>query len=275
MHITTLNLTKTINFTARNKNIKKADDMQRRMVQTFPMLSPSYMDTFYSTVKMTKHDEPVNPEARRIFKKADKKLTAVREIAKEPEKYGIKQSKLEQSIPYTQLLDGIKLMKVGNCEEKAIAMLAALCANGYYNSERVCLYLETRYINKETGKTEYKALDSLDHSFVITELENDNKKNKIVIDPWLGFTDSISGAKAKYKQIYDETSIKNIISYHRSMFRLRTYENTGKLIKPEDYELRRNFIFYSPDTLTEENLKDLGLYSRIMFENLLMPKKEQ
>ena len=274
MNLTVSNIIFHPKFKSRKKEIRKADDIQRRMLQTFPMLSPSYMDEFYFSTKIDKDGVPVNKHARHIFKKADCKLTAVRTISKNPEKYGIKRSKVEQNIPYTQLLDGIRLMKVGNCEEKAIAALAALCANGEYNAERVCLGLKTEYINKNTGETEYQAIDSLDHSFVVAVLEDSEKKDKIVMDPWLGFTDSISGAKARFKQIYDDNALHDILSYHRSMFRLQKAEKTGIVIKPEDYERRTNFVFYTPVKLTDENLKDLGLYSRIMFDKLILPESK-
>lgn len=261
-------------FKARKKEIRKADDIQRRMLQTFPMLSPSYMDEFYFSTKLDNEGNPVNKKARQFFKKADKKLTVVRDVSKNPEKYGIQQSKVEQDIPYTQLLDGIKLMKVGNCEEKATAMLAALCANRHYDAERVYLCLKTEYIDKVTGERKYLAIDSLDHAFIVTNFDKTKNEKDIVMDPWLGFTDSISGAKAKYKQIYDEKTMHKILSYHRSMFRLQMAEKTGKLINPDDYELRKNFVFYPAPQLSAESLEDLGLYSRIMFKNLIMPNNK-
>lgn len=264
-----------INFSSRNKNIRRADDIQRAARNTFPVLSPSYIDEFYLSTKM-KNEVPVNMQARTLFKKADNKLTALRTVSKAPEKYGLELMPYEKETPYAHLLNGMELLKIGNCEECAVAALAALTANGYYNSQRVSLGMEIQYVDKKTGKIEYKEIEPLDHSFVITSLDNENpkEKDKIVVDPWMGFTDSVSGAKARFKQIYGEKELHNIFSYHRSMFRVNMAMKTGNVIDYNDYELRSNFIFYPSDMYTKEDLKDLGLYARIMYSDLVRPTKK-
>ncbi len=257
-------------FGAKNKNIRKADDIQRASKQAFPMLSPSYVDEFYLSTKMKKNDAE-NPTARKYFKKLDRKLTALRTVAKNLQ-YPVASM---THPPYENILTGVKLMKVGNCEECADAVLATLFANGYYNSDKMYLYCETEYINKQTGKSEYKDADPLDHAFVITSLDKDNpkEKDKIIIDSWLGFADSTSAAKGKYKQVFGDTQLRELASKHRSLFRLNKYMETGTFINYDDYEMRQHFVFKPVDKLKQEEKEYLGFYSRVMYDNTILPKK--
>ena len=272
MKIKSVNSTKSINFHSRNKNIRKADDIQRKARSEFSILNPSYIDEFYSSARLI-NGAPVNIKARKIFKKIDKKLTALRKITKEPDKYGVEQTPLQKKTPYGLLLNSINFLKVGNCEECAATVLAALAANGFYNSQKVYLGLEIQYTDKKTGKTKYREIESLDHAFVVTTLDKENpkEKDKIVIDSWLGFADSTSGANARYKQMYKKEKLDNILSYHRSMFRLNMAIETGKTIDFNDYQLRTNFIYYPADNNTIDEMKDLGIYSAIIYDDLILP----
>ena len=272
MKIKSQDYSKSINFHSRNKNIRKADDIQRRARSEFPILSPSYIDEFYSSTKLI-NGNPVNIKARKIFKKIDKKLTALRKITKEPDKYGVEQTPIQMKTPFGLLLNCINLLKVGNCGECATTVLAALAANGFYNSQKVYLGLEIQYIDKKTGEIKYREIEPLDHAFVVTTLDKENpkKKDEIVIDSWLGFADSISGAKARYKQMYKQEELDNLLSYHRSMFRLNMAIETGKTIDFNDYKLRTNFIFYPANNSSIEDMRDLGIYSAIMYDNLILP----
>ena len=272
MKIKSENYSKNINFYSRNKNVRKADDIQRRARNVFPVLSPSYIDEFYSSTRLI-NNLPINLQARMIFKKIDRKLTALRKVTKEPGKYGIEEPSFLRETPNATLLNNIQLLRVGNCEECAATVLAALAANGYYNSQKVYLGLEVQYIDKKTGEISYNEVEPLDHSFVITTLDKENpkEKDKIVIDSWLGFADSISGANARYKKMYKQEDLDNILSYHRSIFRLNMAIKTGKTIDFNDYELHSNIVFYPASSLTENELKQLGTYSRIMYNDLVLP----
>lgn len=273
MKIKSQNYSKSINFYSRNKNIKKADDVQRRARLVFPALSPSYIDEFYSSTRLL-NETPINTQARRIFKKIDKKLTTLRKITKEPDKYGVEQTPLQKKTPYGLLLSNMNLLKVGNCEECAATVLAALAANGFYNSQKVYLGLEIKYTDKKTGETKYREIEPLDHAFVVTTLDKENptEKDKIVIDSWLGFADSTSGANARYKQMYKKEELDNILSYHRSMFRLNMAIETGKTIDLNNYQLRTNFIFYPADNNSIDEMKELGIYSALIYDDLILPQ---
>ncbi len=261
-------------FSAKNKDIRKADDIQRRTRLTFPLLSPSYIDTFYSVTRLDSKDNPVNLKARKIFKKLDLKLTAIRDFSKHPEKYGYGRGNFQES-PLSLRLNGMEFLKAGNCEECAIAALAALTANGYYDSQRVVLALETAFQDKETGNIVYGAIDSLDHTFVVTTMgkEHPKEKDKIVVDPWLGFADSVSGAKARFKQIYNDDDYDKIKSYRRSMFNLELAKH-GKMTDLDDYKMLSRLVFYPVNEYTEDDMKNIGFYSRIMYTNLVLPEKD-
>ncbi len=273
MKINSTNYYKSINFYSRNKNIRKADDIQRKARMTFPVFSPSYIDEFYSSTRLV-DDIPVNEKARKIFKKIDRKLTLLRKVTKEPDQYGIEQTSLQRKTPYALLLSSMNLLKVGNCEECAATVLSTLAANGFYNAQKVYLGLEIQYLDKKTGEIKYNKCTPLDHSFVVTTLDKENpkEKDKIVIDSWLGFADSIAGANERFKKMLSKDQLDNIYSFHRSMFRLNMYEDTGELINFNDYELRSKLVFYPADNYTEEDMKDLGFYSKLIYDELILPK---
>lgn len=277
MKITLNNNYISASFKARNKDIRKADDIQRASRRAFPILSPSYADEFYKTIQSNKENQ-TNEKAVKQFKRLDRKLTALRTTAANMRMpfYSITHP------PYESSLNAVKIMKTGNCEECAEAALAALYANGYYNSDKMYLEYETEFINKKTKKSEYKETDNLDHAIVITTLGNKNPKEKdrIVVDNWLGFSDSISGAKGRYKQIFGDKYLDDITSKHRSLFRLNKYIETGSFIDFNDYELRQNFKFTpvselkSSERLTQEDKENLGFYSRIFFQETVLPDKK-
>lgn len=258
-------------FKARNRNIRQADDIMRKARNTFPLISPTYIDEFYSVVNNKKNDN--REKAEEISSNLYSKLVVIRRMAKNPDGYNVPFSDIEKETPYAVLLNGIDLLKIGNCEECAVASLAALAANGIYDAKRVNLYLETKYINKQTGETEYRALNNLDHSFVVTSMgkKSDKEKDLVVVDTWLGFADSVSGAKARFKQIYDDGTMRDLFCFNRSMFRLEKMKK-GQTVNFDDYELKREFVFQPADFYSSKQLEDLGLYSRIMFESLLTKK---
>lgn len=71
--------------------------------------------------------------------------------------------------------------------------------------------------------------------------------------------------------MYKQEELDNLLSYHRSMFRLNMAIETGKTIDFNDYELHSNIVFYPASSLTENELKQLGTYSRIMYNDLVLP----
>ena len=256
-------------FKAKNQNIRKADDIQRNAKLSFPFMSPSYCDAFYKTNK--KWEPNIKAKYDKVLMKADKKLSAIRLHAKEDAFKGETFDERNMNAPIFNTLRGIRLLKTANCHECAALTMAALAANGFYNVERANISANFEFINKETGKSEYKATEPIDHTIVIAKIGEDD----VVVDTWLGFADSISGAKAKFKQQLWDSDIRAKAREHRSLFRVKKNEETGKIINPDkDYTLKTTINFNKAEESSPENIRMIGYYTRCCFPELVMkPQK--
>ncbi len=251
-------------FKSKSSNIRYADDIQRQAKRIFPFLSPSYCDAFYKT--SSKRDEETKAKYEKVVKNADNKLTAIRELAKENAFEGMSFDEKNLNAPIFQTLRGVQLLKAANCHECAGITIAALAANEIYDVNRVNINAQIRYINKETGKTEYKEVEPIDHTTVIAKIEDED----VIVDSWLGFADSISGAKGKFKQLLWDSDIREKARKHRSLFRVEKYEKTGKIINPdEDYEQKISIILEPAEKSTQEDMRLIGYYSRCCFPELI------
>ena len=257
-----------VNFSARKKDIRKADDIQRKVRLEFPMASPSYFDTFYKTIKST-NNRKVNKTANRISDRIDSKLRYLRERAERVEFFD---KVIGINTPYATTLNFLKLYKIGNCEEAASSVLSALYANGYTNSHKANLGLNINIKNKKTKQIEYNDTMDIDHTFVITSLEKQEAKpnDYIVIDSWLGFADSISGARAKYKAVYGDKKIKSLSQYCKSMFRVYCAEKYNKIIDLNDYDVETKLVIIPNDRYTDNDYKKLAEYGKEKYPNLLI-----
>ncbi len=257
-----------ISFSARKQDIKKADKIQRLARENFPMLSVTYMDTFYLSHTSKNSNAKLRNRAEEIIKKTDDNIKIIRENASS------NKNNIESTSPYAKILKYAKLMKVGNCDEAARTVLATLAANGYYNSKLASLGIQLDYINKSTGNSEYKGFINADHIFVLTALDkvNPNPKDEIVIDSWMGFADSKSGAIDRYKSIFNQKKLEAQLSYHYSMFRLMEAEKGNGLINPDDYKLETKYTFYYDDVFPPKDMKKLGLYAKKMYPRLVINK---
>ena len=254
-----------INFQARNKNIKQADDIQRRVRMCFPMMSPTYMDIFYNCHKRNLPDDPKSERAEEIVDKIDKQISLLRNM------FSSDKAK-SYNISSDSELDVIKKIKIGNCGERAATAVAGLAANGIYDVETASLHMDLRYTNKKTGKCEYSVQEPVDHMLVIAnpEPENKDEKNKVVIDSWMGFADSMSGAMQRYKAIYNEKQLKDKLKFHRSMFRINYAEKYNKLVDYNDFYLSTK-LFVKPEEKFDENqLQLLGLNCRLKYPELVV-----
>lgn len=264
MRVTSINYISP-NFNARKPEIKKADDIQRIARREFPTLSSTYVDMFYCCTKKPNKDLYKQYKAEKFENIINEKITDSRNRADRNERiFGL-------SIPYTNVLNYVKRDKAGNCAECSASVIAALAANGIYDSQMTNIGFSIEFINKNTKETEYKATEPIDHSMVLTALNKTNPKKKdiIVIDSWLGFTDSISGAKNRYKKVFTDKFMESEIKYHRSLFRINQYEKSQKFINYDDYDIRTRIYFYkAPDKYNTEDLKDLGTFCRIKYPML-------
>lgn len=253
-------------FGSRKKEIKEADKLQRKTRAEFPMLSQTMADDLYLS---TKYTSKKRVKAERITDKMYQKIKLMREMADFPSYYKINLSEEEKGIPYILNLNMIRQLRLGNCKENAMAAMAVLTANGYFNSDRVELMYKMDFINKKTGEIEDRKLYPMDHSFVITDMQKENKKGEqnYVIDPWLGFADGKEGAIARFKEIYKKRDFFEAESFMRNMFRCDKRLSREEF--EEQYETRTGFYFQKtePD-MTREQKEYLGLYAREVFQNM-------
>ena len=271
MKINSIQLNKFQTFGAKNKKIRDADDIMRISVNSFPRLSSTYMDTFYLSTQ-NEQKSPLHHLAKYISNKVNSEIMLQREV--------IKKITNENSavIPYALTLAVVKKNKLGNCGEAAICALAALAANGIYNSKRMLLYLQTDFIDKKSGECVYSGKSPLDHSFVITtmsdlKLDDAKEKDIIVVDPWLGFTDSLSNAKARFKQVYNASDLGFINEYQNSVFKLKMMEQTRKEPNFADYDIKQKLILVNADKYNENDKKRLCNFMKVYYEGLV--KKPQ
>lgn len=251
-------------FTSRNKNIRKADDIQRRARLTFPATSPTFIDTFYKTSGSCNYKR--SKQADFVAHLYDKKISILREQVRKHSFEGSTFEEKQANAPIFQTLRHVKALKAGNCHESSATAIAGLTANGIYDNERVNLELELKYINKKTGITEYMAYIPIDHTAVKTRIG----KDYIIVDAWLGFADSISGAREKYKEMLVNKDIEKEIKTHRSLFRLQK-STKGNVIDPDkDYELKTKIRFAPAEFSTQKNMEEIGFYTKCFYPELIL-----
>lgn len=267
MKITSINYINP-SFTARKAEIRKADDIQRLSKQNFPVSSPSYMRMFYLTCSRNQPNLAKRLKANKIRLNIDGHLTLLRYLTRE------KNQESKDYIPYADTLKYLTVLKTGNCGECASTVIAALAANGYYDARKCILGYEISYVNTKTKETVYKKTEMLDHTFVLADMSKDNsddkKDNRVIIDSWMGFADSISGAMEKYKKVFLGDDIKEDISYHRSMFRVEYAEKNDELIDFDNFELRIKPVIITPDNFDKEGIKKLGDFCRKNYKSLVL-----
>ncbi len=257
-----------ISFGSRKKEIKEADKIERKAKETFPMISQSRADDYYLC---TKHNSKNRFKAQKYTDRIWRKIQTMRDTAQYPDFYKPEIPEIDREVLYAINLNEMKRLKAGNCKEHAMAAVAALCANGYYNTERVELYYTIDFKNKETGEIEHGSRYPMDHSFALTDMKKGNdkgEKRNIVVDPWLGFADYKSGAIARFKQIYTQRDMKEASSYIRNEFCCKKKITSRELA--ERYETNEHFSFVPSEPYTTPyQLRRLGEYARDKYEGIL------
>ena len=262
MRISFNNCSITPRFCARNEEIRKADNIQRRANNSFNFVSSSRIDDYCDA----SNNYEYKIKARKVADKLKHVILATRYAADVLNETGN-----GIGILYADDLDLSEHTGLGNCMEYAKAAVAALCANGYYNSERVNLRYEIKFINKETGKVEYESEDPLDHSFAVTDLNCRDEKD-IVIDPWMGFADYKQEAVIRFRNIYADDAEK-FEKFHKKLFMLEKLEK-GEKYNPENYIMETGFVFAPREIYSTEYQKQrLGEYARMVYPRLLLNKK--
>lgn len=267
-----------ISFGAKNPKIRKADDIMRQAKRVYPLVSSTYIDTFYS-----------NGDAR----KAKLKKSVVRRItdtirtardtylSRNPAFYDFSLKNEQQNVLHNVLLHCIGKTKAGNCSENAALAVAALAANGIYDTKCVSLYMGVEYLNPKDNTVLYKNRFPLDHAFVLTSMGENPSGNidihddkLIVVDPWLGFADSVPAAKVKFDQyLCRKEDIAEYREVEDRLFTLAMYKK-GKNIQPEDCKVNYSFIFIDNDSSMKCERENLGMHLRMRNSGLVLPQKQ-
>ncbi|MBR5305214.1 MAG: hypothetical protein IKU37_10350 [Candidatus Gastranaerophilales bacterium] len=161
-----INRTK-LNFTSRNADIRRADDLARKVNNEFPRISQTLIAGFKHTNEFDALCIQLNNKVRQVRNAKSGKFDNVSGF-------------LEK---VSAMITPIKAQKIGNCAESAQLAAIAAIANEIENATIASV----------------KTPDGihLDHAVLLV-----NAKKPYIIDAWLGFADYIPEAIKKYKGVY-------------------------------------------------------------------------
>ena len=253
-------------FTAKKPEIRKADDVQRKSKEIFPMFSPAYLQEFY-TLNGKGQNTPRQVRTIQIGQSIVYKINAGRIVDDESSKRSYFQEPL-----FVRPLDRIKKTKIGNCHEASICTMATLAANGYDDFKRVSLEQQMEYIDKKTNKVVFSKTYDIDHTLVLSAMGKENPKEDdyIVLDSWMGFADSISGAKDRYARFIDENKNKSDFNDSFSLFRIDHFQETGEFLNKNDCYIKNKIVFKDEEKFSKEDIQSLGRYARMMYPHLCL-----
>lgn len=231
-----------VSFKSHKKEVKEAQDIMRKAQSTFPMVS--------STRIMTNYDLINKPAPKqKLIDDIQEEICLMREDADYKQRLA---GYVDN--PYRAFVEGIKRIKKGNCLECAVSAAAGLYANGY-SADVVSLYMNHSFINKKTGRVEYKEGAYLDHAFAVTDMGK--RGQKIILDPWLGLCGDWKDVNPKFHSLFDSDS--KVIQYKD-----KNREEFIKRLKMEyspydisDYEERLGFSYrpLSFDVMDKDSAK--------------------
>lgn len=239
-----------VNFTARNSLLRKADDVSRRVIHEFPVLSNSRL-LGYETISES------NPY-----------LSYARNLVCEYRKY-YKEGVSPKKIYYRELY-GMKELKTGNCAELADATFVALKLNGVEDVKRLNLY---------AYNTKTKSMRDLDHTVIGVNFELPKKykyhqwiisenyvkpecriypqNSSIIVDSWSGFTEYAKQAGDRFKS--DKALIEsNKKGIYRNLETLLDKDEELCYLPLEDFEKfnKRDYDYFGqtyPDIVLDKN----------------------
>lgn len=224
----------TPNFTSRKPEIRKADDLVRKVNLNVPALSTSYAHTFWNSLNIDKYPKNFKTFAKIAWPK----------INKCRDEFGKTNKNYENPI---DILKATRKYKAGNCFEKSFLTLGALYANGFYDAIGTSVATKVKAIDKRTGKTVFKKNFLYDHCCIATGLSKQRQPNDIIIiDPWFNKAMSLSEAKEKYKTLIPEQEFLENIEKFKNKFiesNKKDYGIFGKKL-PIDFNIK-NYEFQS------------------------------
>ena len=117
MQIQSVNINNNYSFKARRKEIRKADDIVRKVNCEFPAFSTTYADRFWLIL-----NNKYKPSAKKKALTFNNKINTIRNNY-----LSVKEENRDLTKPFKD----IKQYKAGNCAEKCLLTMGALSANGY------------------------------------------------------------------------------------------------------------------------------------------------
>ena len=97
--------------------------------------------------------------------------------------------------------------------------------------------------------------------------KKDEKKN-IVVDPWLGMADTVEGAFARYKKLYQEDDYSGVINN-------AIFDCKKNGLNPDDYEIRAKFVIEPVDDISTRYQKVIiGDNIRNEFQDFVLDKNK-
>lgn len=160
-----INNNNNIQFTSRNKTIRFADDIVRKVNQEFPRISASRVDDFSSIISRTGYQKSLWSRINRMRDDREKIFKRC---------YGIFEK-------YHSLINPIKKLKLGNCSESTHLTTLVARLNGIKNCFPARMYSPEGF--------------DFDHSVLYV-----NDEKPYVMDAWLGFADYLPEARLRYQK---------------------------------------------------------------------------
>ena len=267
-----------VKFGAKSKEVRLADDIQRKAKLVFPFFSSTYVDEFYNSVNDEKDSYSTRAEDLRrnimfkIGKTRDTRSDFVDErfIRKSyddaADDFIVSYFKWNKSNP--------KISRLGNCGENSKLALAALLANGYYNSSIVSLCYKASMMDKKTERPVASKEIDIDHAFVVTDMNTEGKKT-IVVDPWLGFADDKKRALDIFNGYFKGEETKEAEKNCVEVFK-RKMDLNGVKYNPKDYYLKTGFVFRPKSFHKGDEIKHItGRQLREEFPELIVGEIEK
>lgn len=154
-----------VNFTSRNKTIRFADDIVRKVNNEFPRISASRVDDFSSINSKIFLQKKLWCEINRMRDNRDISFLCSKGIVEK----------------FSSLINPIKKFKLGNCSESTHLTTLVARLNGVKNCFPTRLYSPEGF--------------DFDHSVLYV-----NDEKSYVIDAWLGFADYLPEARLRYQK---------------------------------------------------------------------------
>lgn len=244
-------------FSAKNKEIRKADDIQRKARTAFPFFSPRYAKVYYPTTTSSLRGKKISGDKA-------KELDIMRK----------ERNELITSLPeeIRKVISDTHREKIANCGESALITMSMLLANGYNDTHRCAVILSNEILDKETGDLCFLENYDLDHACVVSTMAKDGeKKPYIVLDSWHGFADSLSSARARYLQLTNEDELVEYRNATVSAFE----DKMKKSFNSEKYDVKQNINFEIIDSSTEEDDKSIKNIFKKKYKQLIFDERSK